>query len=372
MKKLPFIEDYIQLMCEDPLCWPPQDPLLKLARYDKPIVSSMSEQIANGNGFTDRQSQLAHKIVTKYKKQWASIGYDVSDHELRPSFRLPIREIDRSRIIDIQDNVIVLRFPYDQTLISHIRASVSSVPGSCVFNKEQRRWQCGLIEPRIIWAKEFGSLNQFEFGPAFQQALDIMLATPDHIIELVKLDHGYEITNAESSLIEYINQNGGFAHDNLPKLLDLAPVCGYTISDAVYYDLDPNTQANTLVLLNQRETTINYDHRENLNIEPIINYARLTNRLPIFVYENSDHILLDQLKRYFTQDQIANVKHANARINGEPVVYFTQWRNYRDRIPLLLTMSTLMIGFRRQQMLQKTEKVIYCTQTVESSCQTVC
>jgi hypothetical protein len=62
MKTLPHIEDYIELMARHYLSWPMMDPVIKMARYDEPIVTSMSEQIARSQGFTDKQAALAHKM----------------------------------------------------------------------------------------------------------------------------------------------------------------------------------------------------------------------------------------------------------------------------------------------------------------------
>ncbi|NBP16954.1 hypothetical protein EBU95_21670, partial [bacterium] len=226
MKKLPYIEDYILLMGQDPFAWPPNAPLITLARYDENIIQSMYDQINRGLGFTDKQAVLAHKLVTKYHRQWGQNGYDVTGQIKNAKFKFPIRNIDRSKRIDIKDKFIHILFPYEQDVISVIRSSVSEVPGECYFDKELRLWVTSLIEPRIRWAKEFGDKYNFEFTETFLQVLSKVNAITDYRIELCRINGQLTITNAADSLNDYIESQVGMSDSNLIKLIDLSgPLC---------------------------------------------------------------------------------------------------------------------------------------------------
>jgi len=362
MKKLPYIEDYIELMAEnDFLIWPPKPPLINLARYDVAIVNSMAEQVRNGLGFTDRQSVLAHKIVVKYRKQWNQHGYDVSTFIDNPVFKFPVRSIDRSKSVDICNGRIEIRFPYDQNLIAIIRAAVTDIPGSLVFDRVSRCWVTAIIEPRLIWAKEFGSAHGFQFGDAFNQAIERMLSQDDYSITLIQDQDNFSITNAADSLVDYIMNHGGFGKDNLTKLVDLSGVLGYQVNEAIYELLNLDPAGSLVQLLTQRATNLVYGNAQ-LDLTEAIAYARLTDRFPIYVYESGTSILRNQLTNFFNETDIVDRKLFPEKPVTGSVVYFNKWKSTEKNVPLLITTHTMMIGNRRQQMLQCADKIIYYSQ----------
>lgn len=362
MKRLPYIEDYILLMANHLQIWPPSPAVISLARYDSPIVDSMSEQIRQSTGLTDRQSVLAHKLVVKYKRQWAQAGYDVAHLEATPQFRLPIRIVDRVRQITVRDNQIEIRFPYDQDLIAAIRSSTNDQPGRCAFDKERRAWVTALIEPRVIWAKEFGAKYNFEFTNEFNQVLEAILGQDDYSITLRPSADGFEITNIADSLYDYILQHGGFGRDNIVRLIDLAGIVNYTVDPLVYSQLDHEPDLVTIQMLTNRSTNIEYDGK--MDLKPIINYAELTKRSPIYVYESGSMQMRHQLLEYFAEEDIEDRKSRNSKASGRKVIYFSSWKNSDTNMPLLITSHTLMIGTRRQQMLQSADKIVYFTQKI--------
>lgn len=362
MKKLQYIEDYILLMGNDMLTWPPPTSVIKLARYDEPIVNSMAEQIQRGLGFTDKQALLAHKIVCKYRKQWAAAGYDVSDQIENGVFNLPIRTIDRSRSISITNNRLELKFPYDQNLISHLRASVSAVPGSLFFDRESRAWVAALIEQRIVWAHQFGLENGFEFADGFLQALAIINRSEHYAIELVDSEQGLKITNAENSLNDYISHHGGFDRGNLLRLIDLSSLLGYRVSTELFLNTGHNlTEFQIHMLMNRDHNSVYHNEPD---LAPAIEYARLTDRFPIYVYESASASMRRQIYQHFSPEEICEPKNLTAVSQDCRVVYVNNWKMSPVTIPLLITSHVLMIGHRRQQMLQSAEKIIYYTQEI--------
>jgi len=362
MKALPYIEDYIELMGSNFLIWPARPQLISLARYDTSIVDSMADQIRDGTGFTDRQSHLAHKLVIKYKRQWATAGYDVAHLEQVPKFRLPIRIVDRTKIINSVNGQIEIRFPYDQNLIAEIRSSTNDLPGRCHFDKDLRAWVTALIEPRVLWAREFGAKYNFEFGAEFNQVLGAILGQDDYSITLRPSGDGFEITNIADSLYDYIMQHGGFGRDNLLRLIDLAGVLGYTVNDSVYQTLDHEPSLLDIQLLTSRNTNIEYEDK--IDLAPVIAYAKMTNRFPISVYESGSNTMRQQLLEHFPESEIVDRRH---RSDAGSVIYFNTWKLSDAHIPLLITTHTLMIGTRRQQMLQSAEKVVYFSQKIQEN-----
>ncbi len=363
MKSLPYIEDYIVLMADHYLSWPPTAPVINLARYDDPIVNSMADQIQRGVGFTDKQALLAHKIVTKYKRQWITAGYDISRHEDDAVFRLPIRVIDRSHSIDINNNRIEIKFPYNQDMISHVRAAINEYPGQLYFDKENRCWVTSVIEPRLKWCREFGTKYNFEFGAEFQQACQQMNAITAHDIMLRYNGSEFEITNAADSLVDYVHEHGGFDEQNIIRLIDLSGICGYQVDNTVYQQLDIDCDQDLIRMLTERSTNLIYDTQ--IDLTGVIRYAELTQRFPIYVYESGSSVMRQQLNRYFTVEDIVDRKSTPNSARGGRVVYFNHWKLADTNIPLLVTTHTLMIGNRRQQMLHSADKVVFFSQRIE-------
>jgi len=363
MKKLPYIEDYIALLADDPFLWPPRTPLIKLARYDEPIVNSMAYQINKNISFTDRQSVLAHKIVTKYRKQWSTAGYDVTDHIDSPKYKLPIRVVDRRKIIDVNHGLISIRFPYDQELISRVRAAVSDIPGRLQWDPESHSWTAALIEPRIIWAQEFGNLNGFEFGDEFRCCLEEILNTPDYSIKLVKDGDGFNITNAESSLIDYVRENIGFDKKDLIKLVDTSSILGYEVDDEIKQIIADQYGNKILDLMLTKCNNNSYTDRLD-SFADLVAYAKLVGRQPIYVYESGSETLRKEILKYYTNDEVLSTGHhliPVSEYSRYQVIYYSNWKAISHHIPLLVTLHTLTIGIRRQQASHLAEKIITYT-----------
>lgn len=361
MKKLPYIEDYIGLLADDPFLWPPRTPLVKLARYDEPIVNSMNQQINRKLGLTDKQAVLAHKIVVKYKKQWAQSGYDISHLETTANYRLPIRTIDREKLIDVVDGHIQIKFPYDQEIISNIRATNKEIPGKTFFDHDKKYWSSALIEQRIIWAKEFGSKHEFKFGSNFLAILDQILGQDDFSIKLMIQDNQVVLNNATDTLLEYL---GPLEISKIINLMDHASICDYQVDDTVYKYTGIQPQSIMDSLLTQRHVNINYP--DTIDLTPVIEYAKLVNRWPIYVYETGSAQLRNQIYSHFEDYEIVDRRSSPTEKTGR-VLYFSHWKFSEQRIPLLVTSHTYMIGTRRQQMLQSSDKIVYYTHLVEDN-----
>ena len=83
MMKYTTVEDYLEVIAglKDPVTLkknPNQmffgefDPIISLARYDTDVLNSMSTAVNEGRALTEKQGELAVKIVVKYKRQFIS------------------------------------------------------------------------------------------------------------------------------------------------------------------------------------------------------------------------------------------------------------------------------------------------------------
>lgn len=349
---------------------------VSLARYDVGIVQSMASHTVNNGSLTDRQSELVVKIIGKYQRQFRNLGVDVTDIVANPRYRFPIRVVDRTKSISIENNQILVRFPYDKTIIGHLGTAAKENHGSCTFDRENKFWLLGLTTYNVNWAvtmaKEYGfALDSTLLG--FMQSIN-QIEQSGYKIELrFAANNELEITNAAPSLIDYITKHlGGLNVNNLVKLIDYAPILGYTVHTRLLESLEQQNDELTLSLLKHRQSHYARMDAQSSGIHFLLavkKYADSVNRYPIYVYEaDASNRLKDTLGIIFQDNEIAditNVRSLNYLDNPDlKCVYFNKIKkSVQQPIPLLISTSAMLYGADKQYMLQLAEKVVYFTST---------
>ena len=131
---------------------------------DESIINSLSNQIVMGNGFTEKQSYLALKLVKKYSRQLSvALGKDVTPFYNEPQYKLPIRVISQAKSITIKKvsgtnkKVISINFPYNEGMIANIKgykkllSHKTHVGNSINWNLGDKSWDFDLREEHIAW-----------------------------------------------------------------------------------------------------------------------------------------------------------------------------------------------------------------------------
>jgi hypothetical protein len=210
----------------------------------------------------------------------------------------------------------------------------------------------------------------FDIDGTVQDLMDVILAveqTP-YAIELQYKNDVINITNAPDSLIEYINEHeGGLVADNLFRLIDLAPILGYTIARDIEETVIKEFGTRFYSLCANRQLKVDPATNNNL-IKEIANYARATNRFPIYVYEpDLSGRLKTEFNKYFPGTMITlDNKVMDTGITEEVrVVYTTKIpRTAINHIPLMISSAGMLFGGDRQVWIQTAEKVVYFTNEV--------
>jgi len=372
MKTYPYVEDYLEVINgdRDPASgklyglFNNTPPIVSLARYDVQILSSMSAATSDGKSLTDKQAELAVKIVLKYRKQLEKLEIDVTPVET-PKFRLGIRQIDRRRLLYVEDNKLVLKFPYDTKLINDIRDLAKISQGKWQFVPDARSWHLSLTETNVVAAHGFASINQFEIDKNFQFYLEAVLNCENELYEIKLIDNSdkLEITNAPNTLIEAINNYCGFYKSNIDLLVDNSPVYGYTVAedilDAIINKYNP--RICNLMISKESKFMPNSDYTV---IKDIIDYARITGRYPIYVYEPdmSDRLLNSFVNQFFELAEICQVKDLKKEVStiDKKIIYFNKYKSeWEQSIPLLVSGQGMMHGGEKSLLLQRAEKIVY-------------
>lgn len=373
MNRFPYVEDYLEIINGDRDSvtgkllglFNTTPPIINLARYDVNIIASMSQNTQCGHALTDRQGEIACKIILKYRKQLAAHSIDVAPVE-SPVFRVPLRTIDRRKLMTMVNNEICLKFPFETKLIDQVRDMAKGSQGHWRWHNETKEWRIGLTETSVIAAVGIGRMNQFEIDPeiiALEGKILAEEATP-YEIKLTLKDNQPIITNMPPSLGHYINSSlGGLHIDNLVRLVDYASVLGYTVDRVLEYYVTKDHAPRVFSLLAGRE------HRFSPSIDPeildnVMVYASLTNRWPIYVYEPdmSDRLYENFVLKYFSPDEIYVSKSVKARpeVENKRVIFFNKYSAHWDLpIPLLVSSAGMMHGGEKTMLLQRAEKVVY-------------
>lgn len=374
----PHVEDYIEIIAgyRDPngksnySIFNVGEPIVNLARYDMKVVPSLAEQTIGGKGYTDRQAQLATQLVLKYERQLFNKGIDVTPVRT-PAYRIPLRELDRTSRVWIEDSMIKLRFPYDLKLVDTVRDISKLSQGSFKFNRNKKYHEADLTEWNLNWIHEFSVQHNFEIDSTVHDMMALVTSVEKqpYSIQLEYRDDGLCIANAEHSLIEYIEEKqGGFALENILTLIDLAPVLGYTVDQQIEQDIIANVGTRFWSLCANRQLKV--DTVTNSNLVPeVVNYARLTNRFPIYIYEpDLSGRLLTEFNKFFPGAVMTlDNKVMDTNITDDvKIVYTTKIPRtpLAGRIPLMISSAGMLYGGDRQLWIQAAEKVVYFSKDV--------
>lgn len=310
---------------------------LSLARYDVSIVDSLGSQTAEqNNAYTDKQAALAVKLVDKYRRQLANLNTPIYVPEVLDQFRLGIRQVDRTKSIYIKDNEFILKFPFDTKLIDLIKAQSKNGQGSCTFDRENKYWRLGMTEHMLNWIMAIAPGNGFTIDEQVTSLYNTMLEvekTP-YEIKLVKGEDSFHITNAPDSLNEYIIEHlGGFGLDNELNLYDNAAVLGLKVDPWAVSAIFDKYGFNITSCIAFREHSFK---KGSCTLEEVVEYAKLVNRLPVYVYSNG----------------------LPGR-NTDEVVYLNKGQSSEISPKVIVTYSAMMIGNKKQAWLNNAEKVFF-------------
>ena len=228
-----------------------------------------------------------------------------------------------------------MRFPYDNDFINTIKKQIKEGQGKILFDKELRAWCLAKTEYNLNWLVTIAPTYEFEIAPSILAQYDQLteVEAKGYTIELIQTGDHYTITNAADSLIDYVNSKlGGFGLDNLLTLVDNSSVLGYNVNQDLLNTLYSMYDPDTVDYLTERVVS-----KETDKLGSIVKYAKLVNRLPVYIYDNAaDRVVVD-----------------------DPAVVYLARTSPSDLQPkLIVTHTAMMIGSKKQSWLANSEKII--------------
>ena len=374
MTIFPYIEDYLLFFSGriDNHGNPPKNTWqtlpfpVQLATYDVKFVESTAEQLTPLFGFgtsralTDKQAKLLEHLIQKYERQLHKHRVDQPDHK---NYKHGIREINRSSELNIVDDSLVYRFPFDAARITTIREFAKTAEGKVWWDHDVRVWKFALTEFNLSWVYTMANSDSTtSIAPLVKNLFDEIVEVESHpyAIELDLDEAGSPvITNAPESMLDYVAAQG--AAGNLLKLLDLSGELAYTI----------NPDLRSALVEEYGEPFVSFCSQHSIDqalvgnsLEPVIKWAIATNRLPIVVYNpNLTKHDKELFATYFAPQETQTIASTSSAKQLDPTakyVYTTKTlQDWPGKIPLLITYANLMHGASKKEFLSKAAKVCY-------------
>ena len=370
MKTFPTVEDYLEVIAgkrdiaqgnvKSP-GWLGYEfsPIVSLARYDTEFLNSVTDHTLGAGALTDRQAELAVKLILKYQRQLTSKGINI-EPVASPQYRKPLRMIDRSRRCWVDGDHMVLKFPYDAKLIQQLRELLQQRQGSAQFDKEDKCWNIALSEFNVNFVVAWAKSNQFEISTELNSIMDEILAVEQvpYAIELQRVDGQLTIVNAEQSLLDYLAEQGiDFTEQNLLRLADLGSELGYTVSDSLWNEVDYIAGTDISVFMRKPNYELIGDFGQ---IPRLFAYAQLVNRLPMIVFDPSASGTDKTYLELLGQDNVSIQGNKNKiDLSDAPVIWTHKVVREFDSIPLLVSHAGLLAGAEKSLMVQNSRKIIY-------------
>ena len=165
---------------------------VKPNQWDEKLVYSFTDQISRGLGFTEKQGNVALRIVKTYSNQLTiALGKDIQTFLKNPTYRLPFRQINSTKKISIHEHnqfgkIIKVEFPYNETYVNIIRKNREQLEYA-QWSPEEKAWNFALTENSIQVLSGLFFNEQFELDEIFQNYLEQVTSIKEHMEEFIPM-----------------------------------------------------------------------------------------------------------------------------------------------------------------------------------------
>lgn len=247
--------------------------------FDSKVVWSFYDQISRGNGFTEKQEQLAIKILKRQvPKINAILGKDITSYLENPVFRLSRRTVNSHKRIsivpsDVFGKAIKVEFPFNEALVERIRKERVHM-SHAAWDKDEKAWIFALNERAIQFliplVEKEGFMPDEEFADLQLQVNEIQKNLETYV----------PMVTFDKNSVKFVNVSERVAQPTTNDVLEslfLARKAGIqTWDDGVNdYLVENKTSKAVIGFLNQApgETfSLNLEESRLEDLEPIIKF----------------------------------------------------------------------------------------------------
>ena len=232
---------------------------ISLANYDVSFVNNAVRSINSGDGLSDRQRELSAKLVKKYVRQYGKLGIDVNKLVDTPVFSSPLRQVNRTRLLSLDENCVIIKFPYNKTMINEFKSLTKKLRAlKTEWNKETKQYEVDYNEYNLMQVYRWGRRHKFDCSKDLQLLVNKCKAIENnrhkYAIQLVIKNNSSSLHNAPSSLQQWWDSN--MLNESLIKQIRIA---ADQKIDVVNKSTTLNLSALSLRMLSTRGGSFAYD-----------------------------------------------------------------------------------------------------------------
>lgn len=176
-------------------------------QFDQKILSSFYDQIIRGYSLTEKQGDLAVRILKRQKNKIEPLlNCQISQFLENPVFHLGVRKINKQKILKIAENlnftkVVQIIFPYNDEIVSHIRENKPRLD-FINFNATEKIWELPINEKNLQFLMDLSTRFDFEVDEVltnyFQQIKQVLNSFENYVPIIDITENGYVFKNVPS------------------------------------------------------------------------------------------------------------------------------------------------------------------------------
>jgi hypothetical protein len=223
-----YIEDFVQLFAIGQI---------HLSTFDEKIASSLGWQCVENKAFTQKQAEIALRLLKKYKKQFLTLGHENIELLIdAPVYKYALRVIDNQSAVslDYKDQKFRVKFPFNQELVTKIRQfSSKTTLTKPSWDPETKTWQFDLNEKSLEFIFNELLPLKFEVTDEISEILEkyqkIKENFEDYVPMLVKHHDSYCFKNIKSNFS---------STDLTSALIESVKLAVSVYDDQIYEEID--------------------------------------------------------------------------------------------------------------------------------------
>ena len=293
---------------------------INLSRVDSKFLQNLMILVIKNNAVTTNQDALFRRIIEKYARQFAKLGYFIKDLKTLP-WKHPVVQsspVYTEAFISIEDNKLFFRAPYNKEFLKDLRKNPIH---SMLWNKELRAYKADLLTESlsILVALAHKNYNTVNYCPIVKKLLDDV-----NVYESVRYWEPTLILHNDNLLIAAANTFVMDAINHIElnlELKTLAELVTYGIkidSNVIKYILVTTTIPNEkIVFATSYSPTVEFN-----NIETVVEWLNelgcdaVLATEPINLYKN---IYIDNIQTHINQYNmdLITIKSTNVQSEAE-------------------------------------------------------
>jgi hypothetical protein len=203
---------------------------------DSVLLNSIARQIGRGIALTDRQHELVKSKLKNYEQHFKNHDMNDLDTALE-TLQMPLRKIDRSQTITVEDDRVVVRFPFNKKTISQLESIANKYRSFYFHARSTNEHKFQLYEPVINELVELFKNKNFVIDPWLLEASQEIENIKNKEYDFVAYINDNGLHNLPANAVDHVRTElGDFTSNTMIKYWDRSVRYGYKKAAKVFAD----------------------------------------------------------------------------------------------------------------------------------------